>query len=125
MSKFNSIAAATVAQFNNGKADKNGLMPVILIPVAGRMPNRNVLSGTVADNMGIKVEETYLFKVTEVEPDEEFGRRFNYTPLAKLGVIEILEAQTKLGDGSIFSVDEKEESKPKVAKISDFEEANK
>lgn len=123
MTKFNSIVAATVSQFNNGKADKNGLMPVILIPVAGRIPNRNVLSGTVADNMGVEIGSTYLFKVTEVEPDEQYGRRFTYTPLAKLGVIEILEAKTKLGDGLIFSVDESE-SKPKVAETS-FEAANK
>ncbi len=125
MTRFNGIVAATVSQFNSGKADKNGLMPVILIPVAGRIPNRNVLSGTVADNMGVEIGSTYLFKITEVEPDKEYGRRFTYTPLSKLGVLEILEAQQKLGDGIIFSVDTEDNSEPKVAEISEFEAANK
>lgn len=105
---FTGLCAAAVSAFAKGNADVNGLMPVILIPVAGKMPNRNVLSGTIASNMGIEVGKTYLFQVRETEPDPEFGRRFVFTKLHEMSAMDIVETTAKLGQGVIFSVDEPE-----------------
>ncbi len=108
MAKFNGMIVASVNAFTKGNADVNGLMPVILIPVAGKMPNRNVLSGTIASNMGIEVGKTYLFQVRETEPDPEFGRRFVFTKLHEMSAMDIVETTAKLGQGVIFSIDEPE-----------------
>ena len=102
---YTGLCAAAVNSFAKGNADINGLMPVILIPVAGKMPNRNVLSGTVASNMGIEVGKTYLFQVRETEPDPEFGRRFVFTKLHEMSAMDIVETTAKLGQGVIFSVE--------------------
>lgn len=105
---FTGLCVAAVNTFNKGNADVNGLMPVILVPVAGQLPNRNVLSGTVAANMGIEPGKTYLFQVREGEADPEYGRRFVFTKLQEMSALEILDASAKLGLGKIFSVDEPE-----------------
>lgn len=108
---FTGLCVAAVNTLNKGNADVNGLMPVILVPVAGQLPNRNVLSGTVAANMGIEPGKTYLFQVREGETDPEYGRRFVFTKLQEMSALEILDASAKLGLGKIFSVDEPETAK--------------
>ena len=75
---FNSIVVASVSQLRIGttlksgktvSADSNGKAPYILNVVAGKFPNRNILSGTVAEGDSLKLEsgKTYLLQVRETE----------------------------------------------------------
>jgi len=108
---LNEFFVGRVSLFQNGNPDKNGNMPVIIVPVAGKCPNRNVISGTVAANMGLDLDKTYLFSVREVDPDEEYGRRFVFTPVSELSGSEVLEASFKLGPGTLLNVSEPESNK--------------
>jgi len=102
---FNSIIVATVNRFNNGEEDKNGNLPVILNVIAGKCPNRNVLSGTVAENAGFEVGETYLVQCREIEPSDEYGRQFVYNKMKVLDVNNILDSIEKLQKAEIFAVE--------------------
>lgn len=102
---FNEMIVATVTAFSGTTdTDKNGKSPVMLQCIAGRMPNRNVLSGTVAERSGFVVGNTYLVQVRESGYDEEFGLDFNFLKLKELDGLEIIEAKLKLGQPEIFTV---------------------
>ena len=103
---FNSFIVASVAIFKQGDLDKNGKEPVILVPIAGTCPNRNVLSGTVAENMGIETGKTYLFSVREAESDPEYGRRFVFTNVNELSGAETLDVCLKLGPAVMLDASE-------------------
>lgn len=106
--KFSGLALvnAVLCSGGNFEADKNGLNPVMLVSVAGIIPNRNVLSGTVAANLGIVPGKTYLVQCTETEPDEKYGRRFRYNKLSEPTMMEIVQSQQVLGTGSLFRVED-------------------
>lgn len=110
---FNGNLIASVNSYNQGNEDKNGKEPVILNVVAGKCPNRQVLSGTVAENMNIEVGKTYLFNVREGEEDPTYGRRFVFNALKELDAIEILDASKKLSNPEVFSVEEERKTQPK------------
>lgn len=97
----NSIFLGTVSMFNSNKAveDKNGLMPMIIEPIAGSCPHKRVLAGTVAQNMNLEDGATYLFKWTKLEDDEEYGTQYGFTKLSTpiVDVIQIIKATTSLG----------------------------
>ena len=105
---FNSLVIATVNPFNQGELDKNGNAPVILNVLAGKAPNRMVLSGTIALNMGIEVGETYLFNVREVESNE-YGRQFTWTKAKTCNVADILSGVQTLGQPEVFDVTSEDE----------------
>ena len=100
---FTGIVLASVNEFTNGALDKNGKQPVILNIVAGKSPNRNVLSGTVAERAGFEVGKTYLASVREVEANE-YGRQFVWNKLSEATVIDIIRGQKELGAAQIFDV---------------------
>lgn len=102
---FNGLIIGTVRPFTNGSADKNGLEPKIINVISGKCPNRNVLSGTIADNLGLTDNETYLFQVRETEPSEKYGRQFSYIVTKKLDAMEIVKASKELGAAVIFTVE--------------------
>jgi hypothetical protein len=104
---FNSIIVATAAKFQ-GNADKNGKSPIFLNIVSGKCPNRNVLSGTVAENIGLEEGKTYLLQVREIESDAKYGRRFTYAKLAEMGALEILQAQSLAGKAELFDAGQAE-----------------
>ena len=101
---YSSLIIAKVNPFTQGNPDKNGKSPVILTIVAGKCPNRHVISGTVAESADMKVGKSYLMKVTEGKTDPEFGRRFNFTVLGEPTTMEIMQSVAVLGDGEIFQV---------------------
>lgn len=79
------MIVVTVTPFSGTTtADKNGRYPVMLQCIAGTMPNRNVLSGTVADRAGIEVGKTYLMQVRESGNDLAFGQDFTFTKIKEL-----------------------------------------
>jgi hypothetical protein len=117
---FTSMIAAAVGKFTKGSADKNGKDPIILSVLAGRCPNRNVLSGTIADNNNIEVGKSYMFQVREVEPSDEYGRQFVFTKVGELSAMEVLDIAEKLGPAILFDVVE-EDKKIKGDDTSDSE----
>lgn len=103
---FNSNVLVKVNKFNNGRTDINGKDSVILQPVAGKCPNRMVLSGTVAEISGFEVGKTYLANVRETEASEDYGRQFRWSVIAEAkGFNDILDAQERLGKPDVFDVD--------------------
>ena len=114
---FTGMIIASVNYFNQGSPDKNGKNPVILNVVAGKCPNRTVLSGTVAENMDIKVGKTYLFTIREGQPSEEYGRQFVFGKLKELDALEIIDAATKIGSAQIFDVSEEVTIKAEEVKV--------
>ena len=56
------LAKVEMLKSERASEDKNGLMPVILLGIAGEIPSRSVISGTYAQNMGIIPGCVYLFQ---------------------------------------------------------------
>ena len=107
---FTSIIIASINPFtgsdeNPATADKNGEMPVILQVVAGKCPNKRVISGTVAKRAGLEVGNSYVISCTEGTPDEEYGRNFNWNRLTDaLGPMDLIKGCAELGDAKLFNV---------------------
>lgn len=106
MAEVKNIGMAVVSPviFNNGGvADKNGNMPIMLRPVAGKLPNRFVISGTVAANEGFEVGQSYLIDITEREADAQYGRQFQYRRLMTItSPLELVKITKELGQAVIF-----------------------
>jgi len=104
--------------FGKGSPDKNGLMPVILVPVAGKIPAKFVLSGTVAKSNGFQVGKTYLTQWVAGKVDEQYGQTYNYKCLAEIDdPIQIIELMHRLGDAEVLKEKEVEVTETK----SDFD----
>lgn len=103
---LNEMIVVTVTPFSGtSTADKNGEFPVMLQLIAGRMPNRQVLSGTVAKRQGIEVGETYLMQVRERGFDKVFGPDYNFTRVKKLETgKDIIEASKELCEPFVVEV---------------------
>lgn len=102
---FNSLIIATAKEFTQGNADKHGKSPVILNVLAGKCPNRTVLSGTIAEREGFTVGKSYLVQVREIEADAKYGRQFIFSKAGDVSTMDILTANAQLGDAKIFNVD--------------------
>ncbi len=102
---INSMCLVKISEFN-GNPDKNGLFPIFLSLVAGTMPNRMVLSGTVAEREQLVVGTTCLVHFVERATDSEYGRQFSVSKLGEVsGIMEVLEVSNKLGDANLVNVD--------------------
>ena len=102
---FNEIVVVSVTPFSGSdSADKNGIPSVMFQPIAGVIPNlRQVIAGTVAERLGVKIGETYLMRVRESGTDKEFGIDFQWIKIKEnLSVMEIIEATEKLGEGRVM-----------------------
>ena len=113
------VAKVDLLKSKHATEDKNGLLPVILLGIAGEMPSKNVISGTVADNMDLDIGGVYLFNAKEQDPDPMYGRNFTFMKLSfPLGAIELLQASDFVGNLKIVDVESTETSS-----IEEFEEA--
>lgn len=100
------VAKVELLKSKRATEDINGLLPVILLGIGGEMPSRNVISGTVADNMDLTPGGVYLFNAKEGDKDPEFGRRFTFMRLSQaLNPIEILQACDYVGDLKVVDVE--------------------
>ncbi|KUJ51741.1 hypothetical protein [Chryseobacterium sp. JAH] len=105
------VAKVEVLQSERATEDKNGLKPVILIGIAGEIPSRTVISGTVAQRMGICEGAVYLFQADELEEDPMYGRQFTFMAISKqLSAIETLQASDFVGKLKLINVDALESS---------------
>lgn len=85
--------------------DKNGEFPVMLQLLAGKMPNRNVLSGTVAQRLGVEVGHTYLMMVRKQGEDKVFGEDFTFIKVRELNTgKDIIEASKELSEPQIVEI---------------------
>jgi hypothetical protein len=103
---FNETIVVSVTPFSGTTTpDKNGERSVMLQCLAGRMPNRNVLSGTVASRMGIEVGKTYLMNVRESGFDKQFGADFTFTKIKELEAgLDIAKTIKELGPAEILTI---------------------
>ena len=103
---LNEIILVSVTPFSGTTdTDKNGLDAVMLQLIAGKMPNRNTLSGTVAQRLGIKIGETYLMNVREAGDDVEFGKDFTWVKLKHLTeASDIVETAHKLSPPIMINI---------------------
>lgn len=109
MKTFSETIVVTVTPYSGTTTpDKNGQLPVMLQCMAGKMPNRNVLSGTVAERSGFEVGKTYLAQVREQGYDKVFGTAFTFVKMSELNGVEIVDAVKKLGPPEIFNVERPE-----------------
>ena len=106
-----SVSELTIGTtLKNGKivtADSNGFAPVFLTVLAGKCPNRQMISGTIANNLGIQPNKTYVLQVREVEANE-YGRQFIFEAPSELNVMERISAIKMLGNAIIINVNEGE-----------------
>lgn len=103
---FNEMIVVSVTPFSGSTStDKNNKSTVMLQCIAGKMPNRNVLSGTVAERAGFEVGKTYLAQVREVGFDKDYGPDFNYIMVKELVTgKDIAETSKRLGAPEILNV---------------------
>lgn len=90
---------------NPSTPDKNNKMPLFLKVLNGKYPNRNILSGTVAEREGFQVGKAYLASWVETEPDAEYGRQFQWTMVKELTMVETIQSEM-IGKAEIFKVEE-------------------
>lgn len=107
MNKIAGLAIVSVSNYRgeNAKEDSNGLMPMYLNPICGSVPDRNVLSGTVARNSGFEEGKSYLAKWTRLEDDAEYGVQYGWTKVNEItDPLAIINAEAQLGAGRVFKV---------------------
>ena len=107
MNKNAGLAIVAVSNYKgeNVKEDSNCLMPVYLNPICGNIPDRNVLSGTVARNAGFEEGKAYLAKWTRLEDDAEYGVQYGWTKVNEMtDPLATINAEAQLGAGRVFKV---------------------
>ena len=107
MNKNAGLAIVAVSKFQgeNAKEDSNQLMPMYLNPICGNVPDRNVLSGTIARNAGFEEGKSYLAKWTRLEDDAEYGVQYGWTKVNEItDPLAIINAEAQLGAGRVFKV---------------------
>ncbi len=106
MKPFNEIIVGVITKYSGTEDnDKNGEQPIMIQCVAGKMPNRNVLAGTVAIRSGFEIGKTYLINVRENGTDKQFGQDFNWLKMQEISSpLDIIEAQKKLGQPEILEI---------------------
>lgn len=108
MNKNSGLAIVAVSTFQGKDAqpDVNGFNSIYLTPVAGVIPNRNVLAGTVAKNSGFEEGKSYLAKFVRLEDDPTYGAQFGWTKVSEVtNPMDIIKAEQELGAGNIYDVD--------------------
>lgn len=105
---FNELIVGTVRPFSGTTTpDKNGNDSIMIQCMAGKMPNRQVLSGTVAERQGFEIGKTYLIRVLERGYDKVFGLDFSWTKVMEitdpLRVVE-LSKKENLGKPQIINI---------------------
>lgn len=124
---FNQNIVAAVTNFSGTTTpDKNGESPVMLQCIAGTMPNRNVLSGTVAKRAGFEVGKTYLVNVREAGMDALFGPDYTFTKVMELSSgADIVKACKELGDPKVVTITRPEGFQQKYERKGDAVESNR
>lgn len=110
---FTGKIVGTITPFSGTTTtDKNGADSVMVQCIAGKMPNRNVISGTVAQRAGFEVGKTYFIIVREAGYHEVHGTQYDFLKVKELTEgIDIVDTCMALGEPTIFNVEKPEISK--------------
>src|ERR1044072_259043 len=120
------IVAAVTNFSGTTTTDKNGENPMMLQCIAGQMPNRNVLSGTVGRRAGFEVGKTYLVNVRETGYDDIFGPYFTWIKVMELtSGLDIVRAVKELGDPRIQFIQRPEGFQEKYQRKGDAVESQR
>lgn len=124
---LNTMIVAAVTNFSGTTTpDKNGAPPVMLQCIAGSMPNRNVLAGTVAQRAGFEIGKTYLVNVRETGYDDIFGPDFTFVKVMELkSGLDIVQASKELGTPQILYVQRPEGFEQHYQRRGDAVESNR
>ena len=85
--------------------DKNGAEAIILSPVAGNIPWKRVMAGTVAQQQQIFDGGVYLLSYAENAPDPVNGRQFSYENLGELKGFDLIKTAKEVGAPFIIEED--------------------
>jgi hypothetical protein len=75
------IAIVRVIAQPQKRADKHGEQPVLLDPLAGTVPFKCTVAGTLANSAGWIAGSVHCIVWSETAPDPQYGRQFNLTEL--------------------------------------------
>lgn len=111
---------------NPAEADKNGYMPVIIVPSSGQCPSARVLSGSIAANLGLLTDhdadnelarakakplvKSFLMTAQEVAPsDDDVAQGFTankwiFEVVQEVSVADIMMCRNDLGAAAIIEV---------------------
>lgn len=121
MEPLNEMIVVAVTPFSGTSTpDKNSKYPVMLQCIAGTMPNRNVLSGTVAEKLGIEIGKSYLMQVRETGYDKQFGRDFTFVKIRELETAaDVVVTSKDLGKPNVIRIDRPEGFKSQYERSGD------
>lgn len=124
---FNEMIIGSITTFSGTTTpDKNGEQAIMIQCIAGIIPNRNVLSGTVAKRAGFEVGKTYLINVREAGTDILFGTDYTFTKVQELtSALDIVKAIKELGQPKIINVQRPEGFEEKYERKSDAVEGQR
>lgn len=106
---FTSWIVGTITPYSGSNTpDKNGEQSVMIQYIAGVMPNRQVLAGTVAKRAGFEIGKTYLIHVREQGYDELYGLDFNFIKINELTGVDIIKTCKEIGEPEIWVVERPE-----------------
>lgn len=103
---FTEKVLVRVSEFGGSTSgDKNGERSIFLTCLAGKIPNRNTIAGTVAQRSGFEVGKVYLVQVIERGTSVQFGPRYQFQPLMEItDPVKIIEMEKELGSPIVFEV---------------------
>lgn len=92
---FQFVATASTKHYNKGGApsnvDVNGNYPIQLTIVAGQCPSRaTVMSGTIAESLGIEAGQTYILQAN-YRNTNEYGDNWGHIVLSKLSAADFIQ----------------------------------
>ncbi len=127
---FQAIVSINPTQGGNFTPNKNGVMPVALKPVNGKVPAHRVanaqtyiLDGTVAQITGLVPGKLAWVSFDELEANE-YGRNFRVTKIADISPMDALTAGSNLGAPEMVNcVGKKEEKSEETASAAGFAES--
>jgi len=116
------VALCSVSEYRKeGKEkDVNGNQNLFLTPLNGEIPNKcMVITGTIANGLGISSGNTYLFKFTEKkEKDDVYGRQFNTSIIARPSCMDVIEASIgKVGKVIVVKDEENDKVDSEIEKL--------
>lgn len=117
------VSAIRVNPFSgkNGEvsSDKNSKTPVYLNYIKGQLlpAKARVLSGTIAENLNLKVGKSYLVSVQETEIHPEFGQQYSTSVISELegkDLIDFFKEELKVTVKNTTKVEENVNAGAKV-----------
>ncbi len=107
---FSKLALVQVVKFQGSTdTDKHGEETMMLICIAGTIPNRNTIAGTIGIRQNFEIGKTYLVQVRERGYDKTFGVDFNWQNLGEVSdPLKKVQLEKELGPATVLTVEHPE-----------------